>query len=143
MNALRMSLVTALALGLGACATVDTATRNAPLATAPLIVSPTATAAVPVAQRFAVTAVNVTVSQDLRVSEANAYYPIADIVWRGEPRGDRHAQVAAIFREGMATGTAAKTDGRAVIVDVVVTRFHCLTEKTRYTVGGFTPSGSI
>jgi hypothetical protein len=31
------------------------------------------------------------------VSEENVYAPEAEIVWRGEPEGDRHAQVAQIF----------------------------------------------
>lgn len=85
---------------------------------------------------YDVTAVAVVVPENLRVSEANVYYPIADIVWRGEPRGDRHQQVKAIFEQGFAAGTGALNQGRAVIVEVVVDRFHILTEKARYTIGG-------
>ena len=83
-----------------------------------------------------VTAVNVRVPADLRVSEANVYYPIADIVWRGDARGDRHAQVAAIFDAAAAQATAGPMQGRAVVADVEVLRFHCLTEKTRIMMGG-------
>lgn len=86
--------------------------------------------------QYDVEAVRVTVPRSLKVSEANTFKPHADIVWRGEPRGDRHAQVAAIVQEGMQTGTAAMQKGRQVNVDVEVTRFHALTEKTRYTIGG-------
>ncbi|MBL8561747.1 MAG: hypothetical protein JNN06_05650, partial [Gemmobacter sp.] len=80
--------------------------------------------------------VNVTVPQSLRVSEANVFYPIADIVWRGEPMANRHNQVRAIVSEGIGRGVAAMHNGRPVGVDVEVTRFHSLTEKTRYTFGG-------
>jgi hypothetical protein len=88
------------------------------------------------APRYDVADVRITVPRSLKVSEANVYYPLADIVWRGEPRGDRHAQVAAIFQEAMAMGTAGMERGPRVIVDIEVTRFHSVTEKTRYTVGG-------
>jgi hypothetical protein len=86
--------------------------------------------------QYDVEAVRVSVPRSLKVSEANTFKPRADIVWRGEPRGDRHVQVAAIVQEGMQTGTAAMQEGRQVNVDVEVTRFHALTEKTRYTIGG-------
>jgi hypothetical protein len=85
---------------------------------------------------YAVQGVNVIVPPELRASEANAYYPLADIVWRGEPVGNRHQQVRQIFDEALGSATAGMTNGRAAIVDVTVTRFHCLTEKTRYSVGG-------
>jgi hypothetical protein len=88
------------------------------------------------AARYDVKAVTVLVPPALVVSEANLYYPPGDIVWRGEPRGDRHAQVKAIFDEGFAEATAAMTRGAPVTVDVEVTRFHALSEKTRYSVGG-------
>ncbi|MEZ5884328.1 MAG: DUF6778 family protein [Paracoccaceae bacterium] len=81
-------------------------------------------------------AVEVQVPETLRVSEANAYYPLADIVWRGEERGDRHAQVRAIFEEAAKPALAERTDGRPVIAGIEVQRFHALTEKARYTVGG-------
>lgn len=80
--------------------------------------------------------VRISVPSQLKVSEANMFYPVADIVWRGEPMGNRHAQVRAIFQDAMTRGTQAMTSGRKVIVDVEVTRFHSVTEKTRYTVGG-------
>jgi hypothetical protein len=85
---------------------------------------------------YAVREVRVTVPETLRVSEANVYYPIADIVWRGDPLGNRYKQVAAIFRDSIAKGTSDLTRGRPVVADMVVTRFHALTEKTRYSVGG-------
>ena len=86
--------------------------------------------------QFTVAAINIIVPRSLKSSEANTFRPNADIVWRGEAPGDRHLQVAAIFNAAMATGTAGMVTGRAVALDIEVTRFHCLTEKTRFTVGG-------
>ena len=86
--------------------------------------------------QYNVARINVNVPRDLRVSEANVFYPIADIVWHGDPLGDRYAQVTTILQEGLATGTATLKTGRAVEVDVQLIRFHALTPKTRYTVGG-------
>lgn len=130
----------ALALGLSACAQVDTPSRGA---TADLPMMPTQmnlladTAGVRVLHaQYDVEAITVSVPRDLKVSEANTFYPRADIVWRGEPRGDRYQQVSAIFTEAFARGTATMVAGRQVAVEVEILRFHCLTEKTRYTVGG-------
>jgi len=131
------------ALGLSACVSAtDPATRGAPLATgfgaaASQSVGSTAEdgTAYLVAQ-YDVEAIRVTVPTRLKVSEANTFKPHADIVWRGEALGDRYAQVAAIFRDAMATGTATMQKGRKVDLEVEVTRFHALTEKTRYTFGG-------
>lgn len=81
--------------------------------------------------------VRVTVPERLKVSEANVLYPDADIVWRGEPRGDRKTQITRIIEE--AGGMAARATGRkgqAVIVEITVRRFHSLTERARATVGG-------
>ncbi|MBN2630398.1 MAG: hypothetical protein JXR75_07645 [Rhodobacteraceae bacterium] len=88
------------------------------------------------AAQYDVEEVRISVPGRLKVSEANLYYPIADIVWRGEPVGDRHAQVAAIFKEATDRATGSMIRGRKVVVDIEVTRFHSVTEKTRYTVGG-------
>jgi hypothetical protein len=80
--------------------------------------------------------VSVIVPSDLRASEANVFYPLADIVWRGEPLGNRHDQVRQIFNEATNTATTPMTRGRPAVVEISVTRFHCVTEKTRYSVGG-------
>ncbi|QUJ77513.1 hypothetical protein KDD17_05860 [Sulfitobacter albidus] len=87
-------------------------------------------------ENIAVSQINVRVPERLKVSEANRYYPLGDIVWREDPIGDRHAQVEKIFRDALATGTAAFQGEVPVILDVEVQRFHSLTEKARYTVGG-------
>lgn len=86
--------------------------------------------------QYDVQAVNVMVPRTLQVSEANTFLPKADIVWRGDAPGNRYEQVKAIFDAAMLRGTAAMHSGPKVVVDIEVTRFHCLTEKTRFTVGG-------
>lgn len=97
---------------------------------APIVSAPRAEA------RFTVVSVDVIVPETLRVSEENLFYPNADIVWRGEPQGDRLAQVTQILEEGLATGTADLKLGPRAILTVQLERFHALTEKARYSVGG-------
>jgi hypothetical protein len=138
-------IAVALVLGssLVACGNMpDIASRNAPFEAAP-----TASTIVPaaVAQASAnaairlpmtVTAINVNVPRSLSVSEANSYYPKGDIVWRGDPIGDRHAQIAQIIDTAFHAGTANMSGATGVILDVEVVRFHSVSEKTRYSVGG-------
>lgn len=124
----KFSLMVGLALfGLSACASFDPATRNAPLE-------------VPMAQSiqpsFDVAELKIAVPKRLKVSEANVYYPRADIVWRGDAMGDRHKQVLNIFAEAMQRGTDQLEGLQDVVVEVEVLRFHSMTEKARYTVGG-------
>ncbi|GAA6175535.1 DUF6778 family protein [Sulfitobacter pacificus] len=83
-----------------------------------------------------VTAININVPRSLTVSEANLYYPKADIVWRGELIGDRHAQIKQIFDTAFRAGTADISGPTGVILDAEVVRFHSVTEKARYSVGG-------
>ncbi|MFQ1700714.1 DUF6778 family protein [Loktanella agnita] len=77
-----------------------------------------------------------TVPDDLSVSEIDGYYPIANIVWRGDPRGDRKAQITEMF-ETAAARNQSVIDGQVpVAVHVQLSRFHGVTDKTRYSVGG-------
>ncbi len=140
---IRPVLALGLAVGLSACASVDRVSSN------PSAVS--ATLAAPLTDSFGtversvapasfksynVTAVNVQVPTTLKVSEANRFYPGGDIVWREDPIGDRYAQVKAIITAGLEQGVSNVQGERDVVLDVVLTRFHALTEKARYTVGG-------
>lgn len=86
--------------------------------------------------QYDVADVFINVPRTLVVSEANTYHPDADIVWRGDPVSDRYVQIEAILTEAATTGTAMMTTGPKVDVEVVLLRFHGLTEKTRYSVGG-------
>ncbi len=88
------------------------------------------------ASGYNVAQINVSVPRNLRVSEENSYKPNADIVWHGDAAGDRYAQVTKILRDAMVQGTRGFRAGRAVVLDVQLVRFHALTPKTRYTIGG-------
>nr|WP_244314539.1 DUF6778 family protein [Paracoccus pantotrophus] len=80
-------LVLGLALGLSGCAsTWETAYEQ---------LEPAQTAG------WRLAAVEVAVPDTLTTTEANSYMPNVDIVWHGEPAGDRRVQVAAILKEGM------------------------------------------
>jgi hypothetical protein len=132
MNLTRSTLTILFVLFVSACGAPEPiAIPSGPIGTATSDVTIRA-----VAPRYTVTEVRVAVPQTLRVSEANSFHPNADVVWRGEPSGDRLAQVAAILNEAAADATRNMTVGPAVIVDITLTRFHALTEKTRYTIGG-------
>ncbi|MGV8952875.1 MAG: DUF6778 family protein [Cypionkella sp.] len=133
-------------LALVACAPQPETTRSAMSFQSEIAATGPAASATEVAARpqvqaqyqtqYDVQMINVIVPQSLRASEANTFRPNADIVWHGDALGDRHAQVKAIFETAMARGTASMHQGRKVVMTVEVTRFHCVTEKTRYTVGG-------
>lgn len=78
----------------------------------------------------------VSVPKSLTVNEKNTYYPRGDIVWRGELPGDRHAQVRAIFETALRQAAPGVQGSHPVRVDVQVMRFHAISEKARYSVGG-------
>ena len=61
------------------------------------------------------------------VSDDNVLIPVADIVWHGEPAGDRKAQVAAIVAEGTRAAAAPLSRGRPVEIHIAVDRFHGVT----------------
>lgn len=156
-----IKLATALGLGitLGACGGQDVVTRDASFGAAsgtqrtainqpqtadvvqvavPAAPAASAPASLPahIVSQINVAKINISVPQRLRVSEANRYYPSGDIVWRGDPIGDRHAQVASIMNAAMSKGTAQFVGPVDVVLDVEVKRFHALSEKARYSVGG-------
>ena len=85
---------------------------------------------------YNVVRLDVVVPGALSVAEENALYPGADIVWRGDPPGDRYAQVAAIVEDGMGRGLTGLEGTQDVIVQIQMERFHSLTERARYSVGG-------
>lgn len=133
MNLLKAVCFGAIAAALTACSAVDTVTRNAPLE------SPRVGAAIaaPQIQRdYALHSIRFAVPDDMTVSEANSYYPIADIVWRGDPLGNRAEQISAIFQTAISSAGEGLAGSVPVTVDVELVRFHSLTERTRYSVGG-------
>ncbi|MDZ4312893.1 MAG: DUF6778 family protein [Cypionkella sp.] len=130
-----------LALGLSACGQTSTMSSQNQVSTdlsqaSRLPQVPAGQGPVMLQSEYDVKTVNVIVPRTLKVSEANTFRPSADIVWRGDLPGDRYAQVKAIFETAAARSTASMHIGQPVVVDLEVVRFHCLTEKTRYTIGG-------
>ena len=69
---------------LTACSGSEVVSRNTPLET-PRVASPEIQQ---VQRDYALHSIRFAVPDDLTVSEANGYYPIADIVWRGDPLGN-------------------------------------------------------
>jgi hypothetical protein len=134
----KILIVPILLVSLTACASVPTATRWAmPDDTMLGADLQQGVAAVPAAApNVRIDSFTVNVPKSLKVNERNLYYPIGDIVWRGEPRGDRYAQVKAMFDAGLRSAATRIDGARPVRLDVQVTRFHALSEKARYTVGG-------
>lgn len=124
------ALILAAALGLSACATPFQVSRDAPFDNiTPVIEAPT--------QDWSITGYEIDVPRTLRVSEANSIKPSADIVWRGDALGDRYVQVESIINDAL-SGVMQPREGAAtpVIVSIEITRFHAVTERARYTIGG-------
>lgn len=129
-------LIAALGLGgmVAACgAAPDVSTNSVALGAAQPVLAFQQEAVMP---SMKVSGINVRVPQSLSVSEANGYYPRADIVWRGDDLGDRRQQVKSIFEDSFASGTSTLNGDTPVVVDVQVKRFHSLTERARERVGG-------
>ena len=123
------ALIVAAMLGLSACSAPFDVTRNAPFAPA----TPVAEAPI---QNLSVVELRIDVPRTLTVSEANSLKPAADIVWREDPVGDRHAQVETILRDALAPMLQPRDGATPVIVALQLQRFHALTERARYTIGG-------
>ncbi len=143
MSIVKKICVLGLMAALSACGAADTATRGGTgIAAGPAFAPVETTAAVEADVQAATAPVvrivdfKVDVPTSLRVSEANMYYPLGDIVWRGDPLGNRYEQVRAIFQDSLRLSSSKLTGDVPVAVEVTVKRFHSLTEKTRYTVGG-------
>lgn len=132
------ALAASLALSACASAPLERTSRNAP---APMQGATADEASQPgrliAPEAMHIASVRVSVPRELKVSEANRFYPGGDIVWREDPKGDRHEQVRRIVEAGIVGGVRGLGDsGRPAVLDIEVTRFHALTEKARRTTGG-------
>ena len=78
--------------------------------------------------------IDVVVPAELTTSEQNSYTPDFDIVWHGEPAGDRRAQAAAIVEEGIAKGAAGLRGRDRVKIVATLRQFHGITPKVRNTL---------
>lgn len=150
MNVKKIWLAFGVALTLSACAGGEPATRSigvegltiasqggpSPQRLPRTVTAPAPQGPVVMAAKYAVQDVQIIVPRTLKVSEANTFKPRADIVWHGDPMGDRHAQVGSILLAAATDATTPMVQGRPVTVELTLTKFHALTEKTRYTIGG-------
>ncbi|GGD33898.1 DUF6778 family protein [Sinisalibacter lacisalsi] len=137
MTLFRATLMMAAAALLSACAGGDIVSRNA-LANSELLSSKDGEfqPSVPLNRSYRVVDVRVEVPETLTSSEDNGIKPRVDILWQEDPAGDRHAQVRELMTAALEEGVAATEGSRDVVLDVVMTRFHALTKRTRYSIGG-------
>lgn len=77
-------------------------------------------------------AVVVTMARGVTTTEENSFIPDADIVWHGEPKGDRLAQASAIVKTGVEKGFAGLSGGQPVTVHVTLKKFHSLSPRAFY-----------
>lgn len=137
MKLFKMMTIVALSLGVAGCASisaignVDTVSRNAPLETGQFT-----TEALPISRSYVIEGMYFSAPEDISVSEANSYYPQADVVWRGDPVGDRVEQIGAIFNTAADRNKERMIGDVPIVVDVQLVRFHGVTERTRFSVGG-------
>jgi len=136
MTALRLTLCAALLAGVSACGTTAPFSNGPEMHRASGSPLQEAAGARALAEPMQLVDYEITVPEDLTTTEANLYYPVADIVWRGDPYGDRKEQVGKIFQASLSEARGVATEGRPVKAEIVINRFHSVTEKTRYTVGG-------
>lgn len=77
-------------------------------------------------------AVRVQFAPNLRVStNPNVQFPSEEIVWWGEPNGDRFKQVGAIMAAGIRRGTVGLAGPKPVDFEVTVNLFHAVTPRAR------------
>lgn len=88
------------------------------------------------ARSYALRGFNFNALSGLTVSEDESFYPSADIVWRGDPVGPRIPQIAAMFEQAAARNRRFLDGSVPVTLDITLVRFHGVTNRTRYTVGG-------
>ncbi|MEM8539097.1 MAG: DUF6778 family protein [Pseudomonadota bacterium] len=89
-----------------------------------------------VARSYDLRAFNFTAREGLIISEREGYYPTADIVWRGDPLGPRVDQIGEMFRTAADRNRAVVIGRTPIAVDVTLIRFHGVTNRTRYSIGG-------
>ncbi len=131
MTLIKKSILVVLGSVVTACDLPEIVTRDAPISNAPI-----AAERIVQLRSYNVADVVLKASSNLSVSEANTYYPSADIVWRGDPYGDRRVQVMSMFDTAIQRNQSRLWGARDVQVEVDLVRFHGVTERTRFSIGG-------
>ncbi len=85
-----------------------------------------------VSQKWRCGRIFIDVPRSLTVSEEETWAPEADIVWRGDPPGDRYVQVHDILETAFEGGVGHLKGPRRVDFYVTAREFHSLTDKARY-----------
>ena len=80
--------------------------------------------------------VQITVPNALTTSDVNLFQPDVDVVWHGDPAGDRKQQVAVILEDAIENAAKNMTGSRGVVIQATLIRFHSLTPKARTVIGG-------
>ena len=83
------------------------------------------------AATWRVASVEVKAPETLTTSEENSFTPNFDVVWHGEPAGDRRAQAAEIVKEGIQKGAAGLHGKTRVRIVATITQFHAITPVVR------------
>lgn len=79
--------------------------------------------------------VDVNVPAALTTSDVNIFQPNVDIVWHGDPMGDRKAQVATIIEDAIESAAENMIGPRGVRVQATLIHFHSLTPRARSVAG--------
>ena len=80
--------------------------------------------------------VQVEISNKLTVTQSPSrrYPPITELVWYGDPPGDRKAQVVALMSDAVRAGAAdALVGSQPVTIALNITEFHAMTPRARAT----------
>jgi len=109
-------------IGLAACSGGQTSVRS--------------TAPDGVTRSYSLADLSFVASSDLTVSESEGYYPFADVVWRGDRLGPRIPQIGAMFETAFARNQSVLRGTQPVVVNIQLIRFHGVTDRTRFSVGG-------
>ena len=83
--------------------------------------------------------VQVIIPDSLTTSEVNILRPDVDVVWHGEPQGDRLQQVGIILHNALevaAESLIPENNHRPVVIQATLIHFHSLTPRARALVGG-------
>lgn len=83
--------------------------------------------------------VEVTVPDTLTTSEVNIFAPDVDVIWYGDPQGDRLQQVGVILTDALEVAAASlipENLHKPVVIRATLIQFHSLTPKARALVGG-------
>ncbi len=84
--------------------------------------------------------VQVTVPDTLTTTEVNIYRPDVDVIWHGDPQGDRLQQVGVILHDALEVAAETlipENYHRPVVIKATLIHFHSLTPRARALVGGF------